>query len=534
MILRHTRRAITLGVTVALLWAAPITRGAGVTIITHGLNGDADGWVTGMANQIPNYTTFPGTSYTFYKLYFIPVAGGSYQLTWARLAGSQPSSTDSGEIIVALDWSQLADGNSFDTYQIAAPVAFALQITNFISELNGHALSELPLHLIGHSRGGSLMSEVSLRLGTNGVWVDHLTTLDPHPLNNDGFFDFPFFAVDAPVRTYENVLFHDNYWQDNAAVIYGEPVAGAYVRKLASLCGGYGGCSGAPAAYHKNVHLWYHGTVDMRTPANDTEAQITTAEFDDWYVAYENYGLNAGFRWSLIGRGNRTRSDRPLGAGYPAIRDGYNQTWDLGAGQNGNRTFLPSNNGNRPNVIKFNLVSTNQAQQGTNISVKYFYQWAQPNTTPASLDFYLDDDFNPLNGNSRLLGQISVPGTGAFSVNYQTLSLGLNATNAPVGNHALYAKISGGGKTRYLYSPEILTVAPPPATFGPLLIGTREGPNIVLKWPTNGIGFTLQWSTNLGTANWSNATPSPVVVNGQYAVTNGVTDSPRLYRLKRP
>lgn len=90
--------------TVAIFLAtAHVASGAGVTVITHGLNGNADGWVTGMANRIPLYRTFPGSSYTFYKLYFIPVSGGSYQMTWARLAGNQPSSTDSGEIIVALD-----------------------------------------------------------------------------------------------------------------------------------------------------------------------------------------------------------------------------------------------------------------------------------------------------------------------------------------------------------------------------------------------------------------------------------------------
>ncbi len=455
------RHAIISFVTAVTLSVVPIAHGAGVTIITHGLNGNADGWVTGMANQIPNHTAFPGSSYTFYKLYFIPIGGGSYQLTWARLAGSQPSLTDSAEILVALDWSQLADGYSVDTYQIAASVASVLQNTSFISELNGHALSELPLHLVGHSRGGSLMSEVSLRLGINGVWVDHLTTLDPHPLNNDGFSDFIYPTVDAPVRTYENVLFHDNYWQDIAGLIYGEPVAGAYIRKLVNLCGGYGGCSGVAGAYHANVHLWYHGTLDMRNPADDTEAQMGNAEFSTWYVSNETNGFNAGFKWSLIGQGDRTSLDRPLGAGFPAIRDGYNQNWDVGAGQNGNRTFLPSNNGNWPNVIRFNLVSTNQPQQGTNISVKYFYQWAQPNTSVASLSFYLDDDFNPLNSNSRLLQQITVPGNSASFVSFQTLTLGLNATNAPAGNHFLYAKITGGGSTRYLYAPEMLSVRPP-------------------------------------------------------------------------
>jgi len=489
----------------SILWAAllllqsiSLTFGAGVTMITHGLDGNADGWVTGMANQIPAHTAFPGSSYTSYKLYFISVGGGSYQITWTRLAGSQPALTDSGEIIVALDWSQLADGYSFDTYQIAGVVSAALQNTSFISELNGHALCELPLHLIGHSRGGSLMSEISLRLGTNGIWLDHLTTLDPHPLNNDGFFDFIYSAIDAPVRTYENVLFHDNYWQNVAILVYGEPVFGAYVRQLYNVSGGYQniGDSHYP---HSNVHLWYHGTVDERNPASDTEAQITSTEFNNWYVPNEDFGFNAGFKWSLIGGGNRTSTDRPVGSGNPAIRDGYNQAWDLGAGQSANRIALPSNNGNWPNVIKFNMLRTNQAQQGTSISVKEIYQWAQPTTSTATLSFYLDDDFNPLNGNSRLLQQVSVPGSGASFVNFQTVTLGLNATNAPVGPHAIYAKITGGARTRYLYAPEILTVTPPPDIVRPTVVITNP-PSAKTFTNAQTLTISASASDNIGVA----------------------------------
>ncbi len=68
---------------------------------------------------------------------------------------------------------------------------------------------------------------------------------------------------------------------------------------------------------------------------------------------------------------------------------------------------------------------------------------------------------------------------------------------------------------------------------GPLLTGTKQGINIVLNWPTNTLGFTLQWSTNLGTGNWSSTSPSPMIVNGQYAVTNKMTNNFKFYRLKK-
>jgi len=495
-----------------------------VTIITHGLNGDADGWVTGMAEQIPNYSSFSGTNYSFYKVYFVSAAGGGYQLAWSRLGGDLPSITDSGEIIVAFDWSQLADGNSYNTYQIASVLSQALTSTNFISELNGHALCEMPIHLIGHSRGGSVMCETSRLLGTNGVWVDHLTTLDPHPLNDSNFplDGLRYSAVDAPCATYENVLFHDNYWQNIAFVVYGESVAGAYIRQLTYLTGGY-------SSDHSNVHLWYHGTVDERNPADDTEAQLTSTEFSTWYTPNENYGYDAGFKWSLIGGGDRTSNFQPEGTGYPVISDGYNQAWDLGAGQAGNRTLLPSNSGDWPNVMKFNLVSTKQIQQGSNALFSLYYQWAQPNTSNATVSLYLDDDFNPNNGNSHLIKQTVVSGTGtsgssiSFWISSSPLSAGLNPTNAPVGYHSLYAKITGGGKTRYLYAPEIIQVLP-------AIILTTQPTNQTV-WAGTNVTFSL---TALGVPTlkyqWrKNGVGIVAATNANYSINNVPTNAAGIY-----
>ena len=116
-------------------------------------------------------------------------------------------------------------------------------------------------------------------------WVDHLTTLDPHPLNNDGF-DLDallYLAVDAPARTYQNVLFHDNYWQELAFLAHGERVSAHTFdnftifrvaiktqRQLHPIM---------PTSISGIMERWMN-----EDPANDTEAQITGPEFGHWYV----------------------------------------------------------------------------------------------------------------------------------------------------------------------------------------------------------------------------------------------------------
>jgi len=39
------------------------------------------------------------------------------------------------------------------------------------------------------------------------------------------------------------------------------------------------------------------------------------------------------------------------------------------------------------------------------------YQWARPVASNATIAAYLDDDFNPFNGNERFLGQLTASGT---------------------------------------------------------------------------------------------------------------------------
>jgi hypothetical protein len=423
--------------------------GAGVTIVTHGFNGDAQGWVLGMAENIPGYYRFPGTNVICYEVSVMD--SGGFVVSSRKLAGGNPTNEFTAEIVIKLDWGDLAGFFSqYDTYEVAAALVPRLLQTNFIAELRGHALAELPIHLVGHSRGGSLVCQISRLLGTNGVWVDHVTTLDPHPVNEDGNTD-PLLVSDAPLRIYENVLFADNYYQEFGGYPHGQFMESSYNRRLAALPGGY-------SSAHSDMHLWYHATIDLLNPADDTEALLQGNDRATWFLPYEDGGARAGFHYGRLGGGNRVSLEQPAGPGtdYPAY--GYNQRWNLGAGVSPNRTSLPSNHGNWPNLITVHLTGTNSMAQGETNELTFVYQWARPATSNALVSVHLDDDFNPFNGNERLVGQLAASGTASNNVGVASVSLNVAATNSTPGVHSVYARIAAGGRTRYLYAPELLTV----------------------------------------------------------------------------
>jgi uncharacterized repeat protein (TIGR03803 family) len=67
----------------------------------------------------------------------------------------------------------------------------------------------------------------------------------------------------------------------------------------------------------------------------------------------------------------------------------------------------------------------------------------------------------------------------------------------------------------------------------PELTLTPSRPNLVLSWPTNFVGYTLQSATDLNSPVWATNLPSPVVVNGQYTVTNPVSGTQQFFRLSQ-
>jgi hypothetical protein len=442
-------------------------RGAGVTVITHGFNSDITSWIIPMAGKITAYRTFPGTNSTCYEL-SITKSGSTYSATPTLITGVPPLTSVSGEIIIKLDWSTIDTTLGVSTVNIANAAAAALLSTNLLPELGGRALVELPMHLIGHSRGGSVVTEMARLLGAQGVWVDQVTTLDPDPVSLYG---------DPAIKNYANVLFADNYWQnmgDGILVPNGQAVVGAYNRHLTNLNGGY-------SSSHSDAHLWYHGTIQLATPASDTQATITAVERQTWWTADETAGTNAGFYYSLIGGGDRFSAAEPAGAGTGRILDGYNQDWDLGAGLTTNRTRLPVDNGAWPNILRLNATGTNRFSVDLPLPIAFYDQFGSGTSAVATVRFFLDPDANPYDTNEIDLGSFVLSGTGTNNVFFNSTNLALNPVATPPGTYSLFARISDGTHARYLYAPETLTVNP-----------SRQAPVLLAPgFQGNQFGFTI-------------------------------------------
>jgi hypothetical protein len=94
---------------------------------------------------------------------------------------------------------------------------------------------------------------------------------------------------------------------------------------------------------------------------------------------------------------------------------------------------------------------------------------------------------------------------------------------------SLYGTASQGGSSfnGTVFS-LLLPVGPPQLTV------IASGVNVILTWPADATGLTLQSTTNLvSPADWATVSPRPVVIDGQNAVTNLISGTQQFYRLSQ-
>jgi hypothetical protein len=129
---------------------------------------------------------------------------------------------------------------------------------------------------------------------------------------------------------------------------------------------------------------------------------------------------------------------------------------------------------------------------------------------------------------------VSATASSGLSVGFSILSgpATLSGNNVTLtGTGTVTVRASQSGNSSYNSAPNIdqpFTVyAPPEAGV------TLSGNMFIISWSTNVAGFVLLSTPSLNPASWSTVSPSPVIVNGQFTVTNNTTSGNMYYRLQK-
>jgi len=413
----------------------------GVTIITHGWNPSAIGpvWLQSMRNAVSDNHLGGETKYGIITV----TKSGSSLAANCDPCNFDLSSGAGGEILIILDWSAVA--NHLTGGPSAQDVAKVIIDKIVIGQNGKPPLAELPIHLIGHSRGGGMICEIARLLGEKGILVDHLTPLDPHPLTAGDPQPLLTKIIDSPTAIYENVVFADVYLQ-NAEDPKGESVSGAYNRVWGAMNGGYYK-NGSVYPNHRNIYLMYQGTADLKNPVSNGEASMDSQERSAWFTAEESGGDQTGFSFSRI-KGTTVRKNDGLHANSLS-------------GGNGVRQALLWSEAVWPNIADLQVRKDSSALGhgrqtipiGTNLELRYM---SLDYDSSSTVTLHADADRNPYNNNDlKLLGnpvQHSVTGKTFIenTVNWDTSGM-TDGTEVCV-----YAKISDGSRTRYFYAPTLL------------------------------------------------------------------------------
>jgi len=139
-----------------------------------------------------------------------------------------------------------------------------------------------------------------------------------------------------------------------------------------------------------------------------------------------------------------------------------------------------------------------------------------------------------LDGNPRIAGGTVDIGAYEFQSPASMISYAwLQHFNLPINPATDTADPDGDGVNNYR---EWLAGSDPtnPFSFPPLLTLIPYGANVILTWPTNAFGFTLQSTTNLGSPSvWSTNSPAPIIIGGQNVIINPITGPQQFYRLSQ-
>lgn len=310
--LRHSRflvRAAMFGL-IWLVCVSPAHAQQVTTLIVHGysLNQSKGVWIESMADAVLARADTGGGAICRYDQ-----ATGQWRLVSGTIDANQP-------IVLIARWLEDFDKQnvSWGYLEGASDALYAALRDARFADGGGQPIAGFDLidgrhlHMLGHSRGGVVISEIAQRFGSAGIAVDHVTFMDPHPVN--GTLDAPYdFDWGDPVpQRWSNVTFADNYWRaDGGGLINGldfdgMPVSAAHNVQLSESaldCCAYGFA-------HLDTHLWYHGTVDLSPNPCDGEQCINAEMRNTWWP--DGY-TERGYYYARLGGGAAQRPALPEG-----------------------------------------------------------------------------------------------------------------------------------------------------------------------------------------------------------------------------
>ncbi|HEV2294993.1 MAG TPA: calcium-binding protein [Tepidisphaeraceae bacterium] len=387
---------------------------SGVTLITHGQGGSAGGEVAATADRI---AVRAGGAAQYVMTVVSDGLAGARVASFVKDQDS-PSMDEvpTGELIIKLDY---GDVNTLPTTITAGLVADYLLTNRYL---------EQQIHLAGPSRGGSLVSNLATSLGERGVWVDHLTFIDPVPAESV----VPIGPIDGPLRVTDNVIFADNYWRSDENLVTGfdgQPVAGAHNVNLNNTV--QVDNDGDP---HAAAGAYYIATI------NPDEPIVPPARASWFQDTPANPARDeTGYHFSRIAGGAR-----PLDGLHPDF------------GGIAHREIATRTGPHWPNVAQVTLLGGTQSMaRGTTAHVALHYADAD---SRATVSVFLDRDRNPYNGNTVT----RFARRGFAATDHNAVRLSGSTYEATPGTYHVYAQIVGAdGQSRYAYAPQTLTLRTP-------------------------------------------------------------------------
>ena len=286
---------------VLLSFALTQAAAAGTTIINHGFSpnpvpgsGPPPRWMETMARAIlleAGDTTecgdLAGTPLGT-VLEYDPASG-----QWQHVCGS---TSPNGEIILLFNWVEESDGLNLGGTQGYTEHAGDVLYAALRDPQVPAAFSSVDLlnrvHFIGHSRGTVVNSECVERLAAAGIVIDHVTTMDPHPVNgtlDPVKGDFADWGDPTP-QQWDHVTWADNYYRaDGGGLIHSLDFDGITIDgacrdiDVGVVVEPGNDADPVPALEHIEVHAWYHGTIDQAAADDGAGTIIEPIEDGLWY-----------------------------------------------------------------------------------------------------------------------------------------------------------------------------------------------------------------------------------------------------------